>query len=208
MPASLYSPDAFEVPHGYCAALSLLQASRPKAMAIRYRSLCQRTQSQNLRVIESALDPAYRAKNDTVEFNADYTLTPALTFTSQTGFNHDFLCSTEDYNRFNTGLFEYSGGSVDIRITVMQSGSQITGTTVLFCDPRMRVFLRSQVGCSGPAGRRRSIGRTCLAVESGISLASNFSGPFNFSAGGNYLHYETQEKYYVFINTLTLSSYR
>ncbi len=35
-------------------------------------------------------------------------------------------------------------------------------------------------------------------------LASNFSGPFNFSAGGNYLHYETEENYYVFINTLTL----
>ena len=35
-------------------------------------------------------------------------------------------------------------------------------------------------------------------------LASNFSGPFNFSVGGNYLHYETEENYYVFINALTL----
>ena len=26
---------------------------------------------------------------------------PALTFTSQTGYNQDFLWSTEDYNRFN-----------------------------------------------------------------------------------------------------------
>ncbi len=34
-------------------------------------------------------------------------------------------------------------------------------------------------------------------------LASNFSGPFNFSVGGNYLHYETEENYYVFINALT-----
>ncbi len=38
-------------------------------------------------------------------------------------------------------------------------------------------------------------------------LASNFSGPFNFSAGGNYLHYETEENYYVFINSLTLATY-
>ena len=37
-------------------------------------------------------------------------------------------------------------------------------------------------------------------------LTSNFSGPFNFSVGGNYLHYETEENYYVFINTLTLAS--
>ena len=35
-------------------------------------------------------------------------------------------------------------------------------------------------------------------------LASNFSGPLNFSVGGNYLHYETEENYYVFINTLTM----
>ena len=35
-------------------------------------------------------------------------------------------------------------------------------------------------------------------------LASNFSGPLNFSFGGNYLHYETEENYYVFINALTL----
>ncbi len=37
-------------------------------------------------------------------------------------------------------------------------------------------------------------------------LASNFGGPLNFSVGGNYLHYETEENYYVFINTLTLVS--
>ncbi len=35
-------------------------------------------------------------------------------------------------------------------------------------------------------------------------LTSNFSGPLNFSAGGNFLHYETVEDYYVFANTLTL----
>ncbi len=67
------------------------------------------TQSRNLRVIESALNPEYKAKNDTVEFNADWNVTPALTVTSQTGFNHDFLWSTEDYNRFTTapGIFPY-----------------------------------------------------------------------------------------------------
>ena len=37
-------------------------------------------------------------------------------------------------------------------------------------------------------------------------MSSDFDGPFNFSAGGNYLHYETQEKYYVFSNVLTMIS--
>ncbi len=36
-----------------------------------------------------------------------------------------------------------------------------------------------------------------------LRLASNFKGPFNFSVGGNYMHYETVEDYYVFANTLT-----
>src|SRR5262249_59790605 len=31
-----------------------------------------------------------------------------------------------------------------------------------------------------------------------------FAGPLNFSVGGNYMHYETEENYYVFINTLTM----
>ncbi len=60
------------------------------------------SQSQNLRVIGSALEPSYKAKNDTLEFNADYNVTPSLTLTSQTGYNKDFLYSTEDFNRFNT----------------------------------------------------------------------------------------------------------
>ena len=65
---------------------------------------------RNLRVIESTLNPTYQAKNDVIELNADYTLTPALTFTSDTGYNHDFLWSTEDYNRFNTqpGIFVHT----------------------------------------------------------------------------------------------------
>ncbi len=35
-------------------------------------------------------------------------------------------------------------------------------------------------------------------------MASNFSGPLNFSVGANYLHYQTVEDYYVFINAITL----
>ena len=75
------------------------------------------TQSTNLRVIESTLNPHYKAKNDTLELNADYTVTPALTFTSQTGYNQDFLWSTEDYNRFNTrpGAF-FADGQLDSHV--------------------------------------------------------------------------------------------
>ena len=104
--ASLYSPDAFQVPYGFSLpyAVALGTTGIANSGVDPYAST---TQSRNLRVIESALNPHYQAKNDTLEMNADYTVTPSLTFTSQTGYNQDFLWSTEDYNRFNTssGIF-------------------------------------------------------------------------------------------------------
>jgi len=38
-----------------------------------------------------------------------------------------------------------------------------------------------------------------------VRLASNFSGPLNFSVGANYMHYQTLEDYYVFFNLLSAS---
>ncbi len=117
-----------------------------------------------------------------MQFNADYTVTPSLTFTSQTGFNHDFLYSTEDYNRFNTtpGLF--------INTRTRRDGA--------FCDP--------QLGCSTRLLAQDVSDEHAWQANQEFRLTSNFSGPFNFSAGGNYMHYETEENYYVFINALTL----
>ena len=115
LPTSLYSADAFEVPNGF----SLPYYTRLFAVGVPVRSgfdpYASTTQSQNLRVIESAINPIYKAKNDTVELNTDYQVIPALTFTSQTGFNQDFLWSTEDYNRFNTapGAFVYNPSGLD-----------------------------------------------------------------------------------------------
>jgi iron complex outermembrane recepter protein len=173
-PTSLYSSDAFEVPYGF---------SLPYAVGAGVAGLAQgnqdpyasTTQSRNLRVIESAINPRYKAKNDVVELNADYTIAPSLTFTSQTGYNQDFLWSTEDYNRFNTspGFF--------------QSGA--------FCDP--------QLGCSDRLVAQDLSDEHAWQLSQEFRLTSSFSGPLNFSFGGNYLHYETEENYYVFINALS-----
>ena len=178
---SLYSPDAFEVPYGpslpYAVAAGVAGAvstSDPYAGT---------TQSQNLRVIQSTLNPHYQAKNDALELNTDYFVTPSLTLTSQTGYNQDFLWSTEDYNRFNTasGFISYA-----------QPGD------TSFCDP--------QLGCSSRLVAEDLSNEHAWQLSQEIRLASNFSGPLNFSFGGNYLHYETEENYYVFINALTAYS--
>jgi len=226
LPSSLYSPEAFEVPNGQSlpyygglvgagynfALVSPLNAFVSPAKIDPYTSTVQ---SQDLREIESTLNPVYRAKNDVVELNADYKITPALTFTSQTGFNHDFLYSSEDYNRFNTqpGIFAYNpalntgtlttpdgnyrcgDGTLSVGGNNCADPSQATATGI-FCDP--------QLGCSNRLVAEDLVTEHAWQLSQEFRLASHFGGPLNFSVGGNYLHYETAENYYVFINTLTV----
>ena len=164
----------------------------------------------------SSLNPVYKAKNDVVEFNAEYTIDPAVTLSSQTGFNHDFLWSTEDYNRFNTqpGAFLYNSGGraaaqgillpdpnglgVDSNGAACIPGGSNCAPDGVFCDP--------QLGCSDRVILQDLSDEHAWQFSQEFRLTSNFSGPFNFSVGGNYLHYETEENYYVFANTLTLAS--
>jgi len=193
LPTALYSADAFQVPNGfslpYIAAANFVGVVSP--LVDPYASV---TQSRNLRVIESALNPSYRAKNDTVELNTDWNLTPALTITSQTGFNHDFLWSTEDYNRFTTSphLFLSTDTPANSSIPVYRTLVPADG---IFCDP--------QLGCSDRLVAQDLSDEHAWQLSQEFRLASHFSGPLNFSVGGNYLHYETEENYYVFINVLT-----
>src|SRR6185312_9761744 len=103
LPTSLYSPDAFQTPNG--TAIPFVEVgqyitpwgSTPGSFLLKsidpYASI---TQPMDLRKIQSAITPTYKARNDTVEFNADFAVTPALTLTSQTGYGRDQLNSTED----------------------------------------------------------------------------------------------------------------
>jgi iron complex outermembrane receptor protein len=180
---SLYSPEAFEVPNGFSLPYLLVGDTGKN-----FNPYASTIQSTNLRQIESSILPTYKAKNDTLEYNADWSVSPSLTFTSQTGYNHDFLWSTEDYNRFEAapgGLFTYPFGTVP----------GIVSPSGVFCDP--------QLGCSNHLVAEDLSDEHAWQFSQEFRLASNFSGPLNFSFGGNFLHYETEENYYVFINTLT-----
>jgi iron complex outermembrane recepter protein len=193
--ASMYSPNAFGVPDGYTlpfwAALNFYVEGLPNGTD----PYAGDTQSKNLRVISSELNPTYKAKNDTLEFNADWHVTPSLTFTSQTGYNNDFLWSTEDYNRFATRPDVFDWG-YERAISLYIPGTDVGND--MFCDP--------QLGCANRLEAEDLSEEHSWQLSQEFRLASNFSGPLNFSAGGNYLHYETVENYYVFINTLTLIS--
>ena len=65
----------------------------------------------------------------------------------------------------------------------------------IFCDP--------QLGCSDRLVAQDLSDEHAWQLSQEFRVASNFSGPLNFSAGGNYLHYETEEDYYVFFNSIT-----
>ncbi len=225
---SLYAADAFGVPNGhalpYFLPLSIVAGQGIQAPGgAEFNVYGTTVQSHNLRVIESELNPIYKAKNDTLEFNADYNVTPTLTVTSQTGYNADFLWSTEDYNRFNSapGIFKPNGGLGTT--TPDPSGEGVCGaqsgcngiayeqtcnpasdgvdclTYGVFCDP--------QLGCSNRLLAQDLNDEHSWQLSQEFRLSSKFNGPFNFSVGGNYLHYETEENYYVFVNTLTLATY-
>ncbi len=188
-PASLYSPDSYQAPLGY--TLPYIIGLQDQQHGNPINPYASETQSHNLRVINSGVEPQYKAKNDVVELNSDYAVSPALMFTSQSGFSHDFLFSAEDYNRFGAtpGLFNYVGDGVHPDIYGVFPGGVV-------CDP--------QLGCSDRLTLEDLSDEHAWQLSQEFRIASNFSGPFNFSAGGNYLHYETEENYYVFGNVFTL----
>ncbi len=197
---SLYAPAAYGVPNGY--SLPYYTIAQFASLVTNANPYLSDLQTPDLRVINSQITPTYKAKNDTVELNTDYQITPALTLTSETGFNHDFLSSAEDYNRFasSPGVF-VDPSAAQIRNGQYAHGPQNllgydpdTGTST-FCDP--------QLGCSDKILAEDLSEEHSWQASQEFRLASHFSGPFNFSVGGNYLHYETEENYYVFVNTLT-----
>ena len=69
-------------------------------------------------------------------------------------------------------------------------------------DPSYYYFDDPQLGCSDRLVAQDVSDEHAWQLSQEFRLASNFKGPFNFSVGGNYMHYETVEDYYVFSNTL------
>jgi outer membrane receptor protein involved in Fe transport len=188
---SLYSPEAFQTPNAsaipYIQALGLLTPFLP-GLTNPYAGA---TQSTDLRVESSAIDPLYTAKNDTYEFNIDYNITPDFTLTSQTAYNQDHLYSTEDFNRYNTvsGLWTNPGGS-----------NTLVGQDGEYCDP--------QLGCSSRFVAQDVSQEHAHQFYQEVRLTSNLKGPLNFVVGANYLSYVTREDYYVFSNAITLAAER
>jgi len=196
LPASLYSPDSFEAPNGrampyYAPLRNLLPAVRDNFDP--YASLVQ---SPDLRVIESTIDPKYRANSDLVELQWSYDLGHGLTLTSETAYLYDTIYSQQDFNRFNTAPGAFS---LEENAGADRSGYLIPGEFGgIFCDP--------QLGCTDRLIAVDVSRANSSHFSQELRASSDYEGPFNFSLGANFLRYDTEDKYYVFINTLTMLS--
>ena len=158
LPASLYSPDAFEVPYGF--ALPYVVAGWVTAALLVSIPMPARRNRRNLRDIESQIDPRYIAKNDTLEFNADYNVTPALTFSSQTGYNETSCGPRKIITGSTQRRASFQPIDALVRTTAVP-GQGITAFGPILHRSRRcardgdRPFLRSATGLQRPARGRR-----------------------------------------------------
>jgi iron complex outermembrane receptor protein len=202
LPTSLYSPDAFQTPNGYALPYYGPLGVIGSPVYFFLDPYVSTTQSKNLREIETHLKPDYEASNDTGELQIKLDLPYHLTFASETGFSRDRSFSFEDYNRFDTrpgvfipgerfgpnGLIFFPGEGVGDRTDIVSAQG-------VFCDP--------QLGCTDRLAAGDLATSRSRQFSQEFRVSSDFDGPFNFSVGANFLRYDTEVKYYVFINTIT-----
>jgi len=230
--ASVYSPDAFQTPDGRTLPfyLPLGEIGAPILGNETYNVYASDLQTRDLRVIQSDVDPSYRASSDTLELNVDFDLSDHISLASQTGYQRDFLFSTQDYNRFNTrpGAFVYcppygtgtgcSAGYENYNGRVIprpggplygpDAGPELFGQpcadlSVLNCY-QPAIFCDPQIGCSDKLVLMDLATGRSRQFSQEFRVASSFDSRFNFSLGANYMRYKTLEDYYVFINSITL----
>lgn len=163
-------------------------------------------QPRDLRTISSTLPAKYRAKADIFSFDVNLELSDSLTFASQTLYNKDRVYSEQDYHRFSlqptfensTGLYTPSaicgGGTQPPCTTPSELVSFIPGG--IFTDP--------QLGPSNAVKGMEISSSESWQFSQEIRLTSDFDGPVNFSAGGNYLKFKGLNDYYLFYNIVTM----
>jgi len=203
---SLYDNSSFQRPNGlmlpYYVPLSGI--GLPIALQDPYVSFTNSSdpaviasvndQPEDLRVIQSMINPKYRARNDLGELQISYDINDGLTLTSETAYSTDRVYSMQDFNRFNT-----ASGAWEQARSFDREGVLLQGPNGgIFCDP--------QLGCSDRLVAVDVSTAKARQFSQEFRLASNYQGPFNFSLGANFLRGDSEDKYYVFINSLSLKA--
>jgi iron complex outermembrane receptor protein len=195
LPASLYSPDSFQTPNGFALPYihPLKQLGLPTTTGL--DPYASQSQSRDLRVIESLVDPEYRAQSDVAELQVSWDISDGLTIQSETAYSTDELFSTQDYNRFITARGIFSQEQYDTYVVTNYLARDVLKNGV-FCDP--------QIGCSDRLVAVDLSTAKSRQFSQELRISSDYDGPVNFSLGANLTRFDTVNKYYVFINSLGL----
>jgi iron complex outermembrane receptor protein len=188
-PVSLYSAEAFQTPNGYALPFYGPTAAIGNPVNGNLDPYRSSTQSRDLRVIESSVEPEYRSNSDVAELQFSIDLSDAITLNSETAYSADSLFSMQDYNRFTTVPGAFVPRNDNIRPNMISP-------TGVFCDP--------QLGCSDRLLLVDLSTSDSTQFSQELRISSDFDGSFNFSLGANYLRHDAEDKYYVFVNSLTL----
>ncbi|RIV79187.1 TonB-dependent receptor [Pelagerythrobacter aerophilus] len=210
LPRSLYDEAAFGAPNASGLAflvagnIAIPMGVRPDTFEMVYGMragdpFADVAQSRDLREIATSYDPVFRAKNDVFQGNLEFDISDSLRLVSQTAYARDRYYSSQDYNRFlSAPIFNDTTGLV----------SPLTGEPIdqAHAAPGA-IFVDPQLGASD----------RLLAVDLNRSrnsqwsqefrLQSSFDGPINFNIGANYLHFKSQDDYFVFNNTFSFIAY-
>ncbi|HEV7311312.1 TonB-dependent receptor [Sphingopyxis sp.] len=186
---SLYSQDAFQTPNGAALPFFGPTMNLGNPLTQGFDPYLNSDQSHDLRVIESSVEPDYRANADLFQLQLNVGLSDSLNLTSETAYSMDSVWSLQDYNRFASrpGAFQYIP---DGRYSGAVSEDGV------FCD--------HQLGCTDRLLMVDLSTSESTQFSQELRLASDFDGPMNFSLGANYLKHKAIDKYYVFVNTLSL----
>ncbi|MCH8488372.1 MAG: TonB-dependent receptor [Oceanicaulis sp.] len=204
LPGSLYADAAYNAPNG--GSLTIVRAASlfmthgfdangdlMRAPALGQDPFAGAVVSRDMREINAAIDPRFRAENDVFQLNLALELTDNLTLYSQTAYTTDSYWSTQDYGRFlSDPIFPDTSQSLDAGGNPAPSPFAPGG---IYTDPQL-----------GPSSRMLSadLSRSDNSQwYQELRLQSSFDHGFNFSLGANYLRFESQDDYFVFSNLFT-----
>ncbi|MFZ5670545.1 MAG: TonB-dependent receptor [Pseudomonadota bacterium] len=159
-------------------------------------------QNPNIRNIQSAFDPVYRAETDIVQFNITWDLTDELQLTALTGYSNNYLFTRQDYNRITpTSTFNAVPNPINVYAAF---GAVYTGAyAALFPGG---VVSDPQVGAQNRFTTFDISGGESTNWSQELRLQSNFDGAFNFNIGAIYIDFRSDGDYYVMGNTLTAAT--
>ncbi len=156
------------------------------------------TQSTDLRKIESQFTPTYGVKSNVLELSVDLRCLACADFRVRNRLQQRFPAAPRRITTASTPRPAFSGRALP--------ATECFGSTNYLIDPN-GVFCDPQLGCSDRLVAEDMVVAKCLAVQPGIPSDVEFRRTVQFQRRRQLLHYETEENYYVFINSLTAFSW-